>query len=87
MIDPIKFVQNVFRFLEVDDTFVPDVSERYNETKLLRSPALHSFLADRRPSKDLLKPLVPFQLRKRIKRHLNSRNLANRRSPKAYAAI
>lgn len=74
--DPVRFVRNIFRFLNVDDTFVPDMSERHNESKLLRSQALHSFLAERRPSKDLLKPLVPFQLRKRIKRHLNSRNLA-----------
>ena len=74
--DPLRFVQNIFAFLNVDDTFVPDMSERHNETKLLRSPALHSFLIDRRSTKDLLKPLVPFPLRKRIKSHLNKRNLA-----------
>jgi hypothetical protein len=50
------------------------MSERYNESKLLRSPALHDFLAERRPSKDLLKPLI--RIRKRIKHHLNSRNFA-----------
>ena len=74
--DPLRFMQTIFRFLDVDDTFVPDMSERYNESKLLRSPALHDFLAERRPSKDLLKPLIPFRIRKRIKHHRNSRNLA-----------
>lgn len=73
--DTIGVLQDIFRFLGVDDTFVPDTSERHNESKMPRNSALHAFLAERRPTKDLFMPLVPFQLRKLIKGHLNRRNL------------
>ncbi len=73
--DTIGVLQGIFRFLDVADTFVPDTSTRHNESKMPRSPALHAFLTESRPSKNWLKPLVPFQVRKRIKTHLNRRNL------------
>ena len=33
---PIPMLQDIFRFLEVDDTFLPEVSRRYNVRKALR---------------------------------------------------
>ncbi len=73
--DTIGVLQDIFRFLDVTDTFVADTSTRHNESRIPRSPALHAFLAERRSTKNLFKPLVPFQLRKRIKGHINRRNL------------
>ena len=32
--DPLALVQDVFRFLEIDDSFVPDLSGRYNVSRL-----------------------------------------------------
>jgi Sulfotransferase family len=70
-------LQDIFRFLDVDDTFVPDTSLRHNESRLPRSPALHGFLTQSRTTKNLLKPLVPFELRQMIRGHIDRRNLVN----------
>lgn len=73
--DTLVVLQDIFRFLDVDDAFVPDTSIRHNESRLPKSPALHSFLVESRTTKNLLKPLVSFKLRQRIKGALNRRNL------------
>ncbi|MGH6904576.1 MAG: sulfotransferase family protein [Geminicoccaceae bacterium] len=38
--DPAKFMGKLFRFLEVDDAFIPDTSVRYNASGLSRSKPL-----------------------------------------------
>ena len=73
--DNVGFIQDIFRFLNVDDTFVPDVSVRHNQTKLPRSRALQVFLTEPRVSKNLLKTLVPARWSRRIGDHLRERNL------------
>jgi hypothetical protein len=73
--DTLGVLQDIFRFLDVDDTFIPDTTVHHNESRIPRSPALQAFLAESRTSKNLLKPVLPFELRQRIKGHLNSRNL------------
>jgi hypothetical protein len=39
--DPLALVQDVFRFLEVDDSFVPDLSRRHNVSRFPRHSFLH----------------------------------------------
>jgi hypothetical protein len=73
--DNVGFIQDIFRFLNVDDTFVPDMSVRHNESKLPRSRALQVFLTEPRLTKNLLKPLVPGRLSRRIGDQLRRRNL------------
>ena len=73
--NPASFMQDIFRFLNVDDRFLPNMSRRHNESKLPRSPAFQVFLAERRRSKDLLKPLVPVAWSRRMGDHLRQRNL------------
>lgn len=76
--DPSRLVQNVFRFLEVEDTFVPEVSVRENPAGTPRSE-IYSKLVDKpNPVKSLLKPLVPERVRKRIIASLSARNLTER---------
>jgi hypothetical protein len=43
--DPVAFVQNMCRVLEVDDTFVPDVSRKWNVSGVPKSHALHRMLS------------------------------------------
>jgi hypothetical protein len=42
--NPVAVTQDCFRFLDIDPTFVPDVSARYNQSGLPRSPFLYSLL-------------------------------------------
>lgn len=73
--DNVSFIQDIFRFLNVDDTFVPDMSVRHNVSKLPRSRALQVFLTEPRLTKNLLKPLIPARWARRIGDHLRERNL------------
>lgn len=73
--DPVGFAQDIFRFLNVDDTFVPDMSVRHNESKLARSRALQVFLTEPRAAKNLFKTFIPSRWSRRIGDRLRSRNL------------
>jgi hypothetical protein len=42
--DPVKFLKDIFRFLEVDETFMPDMSMRYNISGTPQYQWLHSLL-------------------------------------------
>jgi hypothetical protein len=73
--NPLGLVRDIFRFLNVDESFVPDMSVRHNESKLPRSRALQVFLTEPRAAKNLLKTLVPARLSRRIAERLRRRNL------------
>ncbi len=72
----ISILQDIFRFLNVDDTFAPDVSLRHNVSGIPRNKALHTFLRqEHHPIKTILKPLLPKELRRRVMLILQNRNL------------
>jgi hypothetical protein len=80
---PIEVVQNIFQFLEVDDTFVPDLSTQYNasivpsnKAAVKKNEILHTFLTKTNPIKSILKPLLPVKQRQRLKTNLIATNLA-----------
>jgi hypothetical protein len=73
--DPVGFMQDIFRFLNVDDTFVPDMSVRHNESKIPRSRALQVFLTEPRSVKKLVKTFVPSRWSRHIGDSLRRQNL------------
>jgi hypothetical protein len=73
--DPVKFVQGIFCFLQVNETFVPDVSRRYNEGRIPRNRTLHQVLVKPNPVKSLFKLLVAQKLRRRLEIILREKNL------------
>ncbi len=70
---PLEVLQDIFRFLQVDDTFVPEVA-RSNVTLLPRSRAIHTLLTKPHPLKSWLKPLLPLRLRQAMVSGLKSLN-------------
>jgi DNA-binding TFAR19-related protein (PDSD5 family) len=62
----IATLQDIFRWLEVDDTFVPDMALRPNKSGMPKNKLLHQILTKPNPLKTLLKPLFPSQLRQKI---------------------
>lgn len=80
--DPVGLVQDLFRFLNVDDTFVPDMSVRHNESRIPRSRALQVFLTEPGRIKNLFKPLAPAGWSRRIGDRLRRQNLAKPPFPK-----
>ncbi len=64
--DPVFLVQDICRFLGVDDRFVPDVSLRFNVTGITRSRALRNFIRGPNLVKDLYRRLLPQGVRQRV---------------------
>lgn len=80
-IKPAEVIKDIFRFIDVNDTFVPDMSVRHNvsvmpQDKLPpKNKALHAFLTTPNPIKSLLRPLLPARVRQPIVAALKGQNL------------
>lgn len=75
--NPIALLQDIFRWLEVDHTFVPDMALRPNKSGMPKNKLIHSILTKPNPLKTLLKPLFPAKIRQKIQhQNLNTPQLA-----------
>jgi hypothetical protein len=79
---PIDVLQDVFRYLGVDDTFTPDTSPRYNVSGIPKSKALLTLVKRPNLIKASLKPLLPTRLRRRISTTLQNINLSEPPPPR-----
>ncbi len=68
-------LRDIFRFLSVDDSFVPDMDLRHNVSGIPKNKALNTFLRTRYPLKSILKPLFSERLRRRLVVTLQNLNL------------
>jgi hypothetical protein len=65
--DNIKVIKEIFRFLHVDDSFIPDVSLQYNVGGRVKMRWLHDFVFFQKSLlKDILKPFIPYDLEMKI---------------------
>jgi hypothetical protein len=80
---PLAILQDIFRFLGVDDTVVPDTATRYNVGGVPRNRALQVFLTGPHPLKTLLKPFLPPRLRRSLLDVLVDWNLVKYKPPLA----
>lgn len=60
--DPVGLMQDLFRFLNVNDAFVPDTSVRHNDSTHPRLWRLNAFLTEPRKTKNFIKQMVPGEL-------------------------
>jgi len=72
---PVEVVQDILRFLDVDDTFVPDTSKRYNVSMVPRNHVLHTLVAGEHPLKQALKAVLPAGVRRPLKHRVLAPNL------------
>ena len=63
---PIYLLQNIFKFVGVDNDFVPDLSIRPNKSGKPKSKLLNQLLMKPNPIKTILKPLFPAAIRQKI---------------------
>ena len=63
---PIALFRDIFRFLEVDDTLVPDMAIRPNKSGMPKNKIRHYFLTKPNPLKTGLKPLFSAKIRQKI---------------------
>ena len=62
----ITTLQDIFFWLEVDDTFIPDIALRPNKSGMPKNKLIHQILTKPNPIKTLLKPLFPAKIRQKI---------------------
>jgi hypothetical protein len=74
--DSVGLAQSAYRFLGVDDTFVPDVSLVHNLSGIPKSKALQLFLSRPNPLRSVLKLVVPRGLRPNLTAYVENRNIA-----------
>ena len=73
--DNIAVMQDLFGFIGVDDTFVPDVSLQHNFSGLPKNKFLQYILNGPNPVQSALKPLLPTTLRRKIVSKIKRKNL------------
>lgn len=78
--DPIALLQDIFKFLEVDDTFIPDTSIHYAVSGIPKSRTLHKLLSTsnsfRSIMKPFIRPIVSKDFQKQIEYWFMTRNLS-----------
>jgi len=73
--NPIGMLKDMFGFLEIDDTFTPDISEKFRQApRLPKNKALESFLNPPHPVKSILSPLLPASLRDKLVKKIRDLN-------------
>ena len=73
--NPVGFMQALYRFLEVDDHFIPDVRTPYNPSGVPRAIWLQGFLFGQYRSLRLVTPLIPKFVKRTVKRLVMKINL------------
>jgi len=61
--DPVGLLQDLFGFLDVSQDFVPDMSERKNESGIISNPVLRTIWTGSAMARTMVRPYVPLQMR------------------------
>jgi len=72
--DPVRVTQQIFRFIGVDDSFVPDVSARANAGGVPKSEWWQSVVMRPNPASKLIGSLLPPEARRRVRDALSGIN-------------
>lgn len=72
--DPVNFMQDMYKFIGVDDGFSPDTSQKSQVAKIPKNQTVHKMLNSensvRTLSRNILKLLLPLELRQQIRNKL-----------------
>ena len=63
---PLRVLSDIFRFLDIDDTFEPDVSAQHNQSGIPRNLAVQKLLTRSHPAKEWLKRFIPERVGHRV---------------------
>ena len=73
--DPLPILKDIFSFLQVEDTFQPDLSIHLNVSGMPKSKNMDAFLTSRNLLKSVLRSLLPKKLRSLIRNKIYRQNL------------
>lgn len=76
--DPVKFMQKMYRFVGVDDTFLPDVSKKAQVAQVPKNTAVNNLLRQQNPLRTIvssgLRLILPLEVRQNIRSRLIQMN-------------
>jgi hypothetical protein len=75
--DPLAVVQDIYTFVGVDPTFVPDMAKR-NVSGVPKNRTLQTLLTRDNPVKTVAKTLMPKRFRRSLSQNLQARNLGSK---------
>jgi hypothetical protein len=75
--NPLEFLQEIFRFLEVDTTFVPNSIPRHNQSTVPKNRLLDAFLSSDNLIQAALRAVMPASLWQQLVAGLKTRNLSH----------
>lgn len=78
---PVDLLKDIFQFLNVDDSFTPEVLTRLNISGTPKYSFIEMLLSDTNNVKNLLKPILPSLLRKNIANYLRIQNRIKSQCP------
>ena len=73
--DPTKLTKDIFQFLEVDDSFLPNVQKKHNPTRVPKNQTVNTLLNRPNPLKAIAKTILPKDFRKNLADRLKQKNL------------
>ena len=76
-LSPAETMKAIFKFLDVDETFVPDMSSKHNVSGIPKNKFLQTFLKRPHPVKSVIRPFLPSKLRRRLVAQLRNHVSAN----------
>jgi len=80
--NPLDLLKNLHEFLEVDSSFVPDISLQYNISGVPKNMSLHRFLTEANVLKSALKPFLRMIMNdKMIERTVENLKIRNLKRP------
>ncbi len=79
--NPRQILQDIFRFLGVDENYIPEVFTRLNISGKRKSKFIEALLDESNPIKKFLKPILPVRFRKIIANHLRTKNFVKDKCP------
>ncbi len=85
--EPAKILQDIFAFLEVDQSFTPDMSEKYNVSAMPKNQALNRLLVKPNPFKSTINLILPQDFRSQIATKIKSWNLSQYQKPQMSPEI
>ena len=80
-IDPLRVTQDIYRFIGVDDSFVPDVSHRANPGGIPMSELWQSVVMRPNPASKFIGSLLPEAARRRVRDALSRANTTREGMP------
>ncbi|MFP5274227.1 sulfotransferase family protein [Coleofasciculus sp.] len=82
--EPIKFMQEMYRFVGVDDTFLPDVSKKAQVAKVPKNTAVNNLLRQQNPLRTIvssgLRLIFPLEVRQNLRSRLIQMNSQDKKA-------